>query len=180
LCYFFGALWICAEPEIDENPQWFGDYGKNLIQFERRFNPIIHSQLQSEEEKKMNEHLYMVASDCCLGSYCNTAAPEECNAMIDFIPPLEWNYSEGYTDLEHFIGTIRKKIVCLKLTRCVSSTLLSLSHSFSSPEAFPCSEYNNSFLRSWGNLLSNTVGQLSKGRRSLLLTICQLELNWSL
>ena len=124
LCYFFGALWVCAEPEIDENPTWFGDYRKNLIQFEERYNPIIHPNGQSEEEKNMNEHLYLVASNCCIGSYCNTAAPEECNAMIDFIPPLEWNFTDGYTDLEHFTGIIRKKIVCLKLTRCVCKNIL--------------------------------------------------------
>jgi hypothetical protein len=116
LCVFWGKLALCTEDDIasHDDPSFLA-VKKNLIVFPNLYNPVIAPPPPMDGAPR--EHLYLIGSNCCMASYANTAAPNECNAVIQDITPIEWNYKEGYTDYNHFMAIIKKPILCLKLIR---------------------------------------------------------------
>jgi hypothetical protein len=54
-----------------------------------------------------------------LGSFANTAGRNECNAVIKDLPPVGWDYKNGFQHLDHFLGVMHQPILGLALTRCV-------------------------------------------------------------
>jgi hypothetical protein len=116
LCYYWGKVVLATEDELlqHDNPLMQG-LRKYMIQFPDRYNPVISPPPPMDGVSQ--QKLYLVGSTCCIASYANTAAPEECNAVIQDITPIEWNYKEGFTDFDHFMALIKKPILCLKLIR---------------------------------------------------------------
>jgi hypothetical protein len=123
LCFFFGKLLLCSNEEIASaciNYEMFMGLEKNTIEIPDIYNPIVYSQ-DPDIPCDNNSHLYLVASDCCLASFANTAGRDECNAVIKDIPPVGWDYKNGFQHLDHFLGIIHQPFLCLALTRCVLS-----------------------------------------------------------
>jgi hypothetical protein len=123
LCFFFGKLALCSDQEIassSTNYDIFMGLERNLIQFPDLYNPIIYPR-DNEVSCNNQSHLYLVASGCCLASFANTAGRDECNAVIKDLPPLGWDYKNGYQHLDQFLGIMHQPILCLALTRCVLS-----------------------------------------------------------
>jgi hypothetical protein len=119
LCFFFGKLALCSDQEIassSANYDIFMGLEKNLIQFPDIYCPIIYSS-DNKVPREDQSHLYLVSSDCCLASFANTAARDECNAVIKDLPPTSWDYKNGFQHLEHFLGIMHQPIMCLALTR---------------------------------------------------------------
>jgi hypothetical protein len=121
LCYFWGKVVLATEEDLLQHDHpLFCALRKYVLQFPERYNPVISPPPPMEgvsEVPRPEEHLYLVGSRCCIASYANTAAPDECNAVIQDITPIEWNFKEGYTDFDHFMAVIKKPILCLKLIR---------------------------------------------------------------
>jgi hypothetical protein len=118
LCFFWGKLALCTVDDLaqHDNPA-FNAVRKNIVEFPSLYNPVISPPPPMPMDGPSIQHLYLVGSNCCMASFANTAAPNECNAVIHDITPIEWNYKEGYTDFQHFMDVIKKPILCLKLLR---------------------------------------------------------------
>jgi hypothetical protein len=123
LCFFFGKVALCTEEEIASactNYDMFMGLEKNIVEIPDIYSPIIYS--KDPDVPCVNQsHLYLIASDCCLASFANTAGRDECNAVIKDLPPLGWDYKNGIQHLDHFMGIVHQPILGLALTRCVSS-----------------------------------------------------------
>jgi hypothetical protein len=121
LCYFFGNLALCTEDQVQlgDNEPLFTGCSKNLIVFPTIYNPIVYSK---EESSSSNDqlHLFLIGSDCCMACYANTAGPDECNAFIKDIPPKGWDFHNGFSSLDNFVGIVRNPILCLALTRYIN------------------------------------------------------------
>jgi hypothetical protein len=61
--------------------------------------------------------VFLIASDCCIGSYANTAADDECQAQIVSAKPKDWKPSHGFEGLDEWLGIIRKPILRLQLNK---------------------------------------------------------------
>jgi hypothetical protein len=120
LCYFFGKLVLLNEVDLYET-NWDNDifYGcrKNIIEFDRVFNPIIYPTGPDAPPKDSKLKLFLIASNCCLASYANTAAEDECNARIRTVLPGSWDSTTGFESLAHFMGIVRKPVLCLELIK---------------------------------------------------------------
>jgi hypothetical protein len=126
LCSFFGKVVLCTDEEIASsclNYEMFMGLEKNIIEIPDIYNPIIYSN-EPDQPCEHHSHLYLVASDCCLASFANTAGRDECNAVIKDLPPVGWDYKNGFQHLSHFVGIMHQPILCLALTRCVYYALL--------------------------------------------------------
>jgi hypothetical protein len=123
LCFFFGKVALCTNEEIASaciNYEMFMGLHKNIIEIPDIYSPIIYSK-EPDVPCDNQSHLYLIASDCCLASFANTAGREECNAVIKDLPPLGWDYKNGIQHLDHFLGIMHQPILGLALTRCVLS-----------------------------------------------------------
>jgi hypothetical protein len=120
LGYFFGKLAVLKESQLTEQ-HWrdpiFFQCRKNVLQFPDQYNPIIYPTGDNAPSDEERLRLFLIASNCCLASFANTAAEEECNASIRCVPPRFWAAKDGFQSLDHFAGVIRKPIFCLELTR---------------------------------------------------------------
>jgi hypothetical protein len=120
LSYFFGKLVLLTDGMLsdysDDHPIFYG-CRKNVIEFERKFNPIIYPTASTLQEDVNNLRLFLVASNCCIGSYANTAGDGECQADIVAAKFKHWKPSHGFQDLDEWLGIIRKPILRLQLNR---------------------------------------------------------------
>jgi hypothetical protein len=120
LSYFFGKLILLSEAMLrdykDDHPIFHG-CRKNVIQFDRKFNPIISPAATTIQEDQHHLNLFLVASDCCIGSYANTAEDTECQAEITSAKFKNWKPSHGFQHLDEWLGCIRKPILRLQLNR---------------------------------------------------------------
>jgi hypothetical protein len=172
LCFFFGKVVLCTDEEIASacvNYDMFMGLEKNIIEIPDIYNPIIYSN-EPDVPSNGQSHLYLVASDCCLASFANTAGRDECNAVLKDLPPLGWDYKNGIQHLDHFVGIIHQPILCLALTRCVLSETVSFV-SYGWIEVY-CSTFNIIFHSS----CFSPTDLFPKERRYLCGMSCLLEL----
>ena len=125
ICYFWGHLVLATHASIldPKNEALHSGLRKNVIQFpDTPYNPIVYPSATQEDDHcdDTRLHLYLVASNCCYGSFANTTEPKECNARItDKIPP-GWPSRDGYKNFEHFKNIISSPILCLQATQPIN------------------------------------------------------------
>lgn len=90
---------------------------KNVVQYDTKFNPIIEPTGRQALGKEESMRLYMAPSNCCMASFVNTAAQEECNAIFRCLVPKGWNSKRGFESLDEFIGVVKKPVLTVELTR---------------------------------------------------------------
>jgi hypothetical protein len=122
LGYFFGKVAMMTEhmlTEYDEDHGLFQSCRKNLIQLDNKFNPVIYRKENSTIIEDVNDRykVFLVASDCCLLCYANTAAESECNAEIVCPKSRGIIPSNGFEGLDNWLGVIKKPLMRLQLTR---------------------------------------------------------------
>ena len=114
LCFFFGKLTIASDQEIRDAPtEIFGGLQRNVLGFPSKYNPIIYDAKCPTDKQ---QHLLLVTSECCFGSYVNSLPPRKCNCKIIDVPPMDWNPAMGFTGFDHWEEHIRKPILALRLT----------------------------------------------------------------
>jgi hypothetical protein len=106
----------------DENDHLFLNLRKNLIEIPSgAYNPIVPFPGQHPPQK-----LFFVASDACIGSYCNTNNKRLCNAEItEQAPPPtnrtgHWVREEPFKSINQWIDVITSPILCLRALRNIS------------------------------------------------------------
>ena len=127
ICYFWGHLVLATHASIldPRNEALHSGLRKNVIQFpDSPYNPIVYPMASTTQDgddvDDTRLHLYLVASNCCYGSFANTAGQDECNArIIDKIPP-GWPSRDGYKNLDHFKNIISSPIQCLQATQPIN------------------------------------------------------------